>query len=100
MYDKIDPPKPGEWLWENYEEPQSFDQYAGGKNVRLVPNKKERIYIQPIKSDNTYLSKRLMDDMKKFMKAFFYGCKIVKLDDQKEESLKENQHIEYDAETN
>ena len=81
MYNPIDPPKKGEWLWENLEEPQSFDQYAGGKNVRLVPNKKEIIYVQPIKCQNTYLSKRLINDMTKFIKAFFYGCKVVKLED-------------------
>ena len=100
MFNPLEPPKPGEWLWENLEEPQSFDQYTGGKNVRLVQNKREIIFIQPIISDNTYLSKRLIGDIKKFVKAFFYGCKIVQLDSQKESVMRENPHIEHDADTN
>ena len=51
MWTPLNNPQPGDWLYENKEDSQCYGSFTGEKNVKLIPKKKETIYIQPIKKD-------------------------------------------------
>jgi len=50
MWTLIGKPKPGDWLYEQIENGQTYDEYVGGKNTQLIQKEKDTIYILPIKS--------------------------------------------------
>jgi len=53
-----------------------------------------------MKSNDSPISNKFIDDIVLFLKAFFYGCKISLLKGIEEEDLKNSAKIKYKYETN
>lgn len=66
----ISPPEPGEWLAENGEAGQTYDEYLTRKNV--VTKQRNVIYIQPLEES---IDEEFLNTMKAFVKAFYKGMK-------------------------
>ena len=69
-------PQPGEWLAEQFESGQSFDEFRVSKNAIVEKDKCDTICILPL---DKKMSKSFLSNISKMCKAFFHGCKIKML---------------------
>jgi hypothetical protein len=70
------PPVPGEWLAEQFEHGQGFEEFKCNKNAIVEPGKADTICILPL--DKT-MNKTFLSNISKMCKAFFHGCLIKML---------------------
>jgi len=88
-------PKAGDWLWEQNEQGQCYPQFTGNKNA-VLSSGKNVIYIVPIKrKENSVINKKLLQDYKKMIKAFYYGVKVQILKNVYVEDLVTNEKLEW-----
>ena len=70
------PPVPGEWLAEQFEHGQGFEEFKGNKNAIVEPGKSDTICILPLDKS---MSKKFHSNINTMCKAFFHGCVIKTL---------------------
>jgi len=67
--EKMEPPRPGDWLWVHSEPGQSFTEYRSS-HQSLLNSRRRIIYIQPLGSF-TEGQKKIMERTADFMERFF-----------------------------
>lgn len=68
--------KEGMWLFEQPESGQDFDKFCADRRCVIGQNG-DQISIIPMRFDNnTQITKRLLEDISKFVKAFYFGSKV------------------------
>ena len=65
LYQRLGPPKPGEWLAEHKEAGQTYRQYVAGRPIRPDRNRRT-IYVQPLGEFST-AQRRIVDRTAKFL---------------------------------
>lgn len=70
---QIRAPKSGDWLYPYGHKGQTFDMHKGKK---ITPDRCT-LYIQPlVYKDQSLISDKLLDNMKRWLEAFYYPCKV------------------------
>lgn len=81
---QIRKPQPGDWLYPNGHNGQSYDKFRG----KLIDSTKNVLYIQPlIYSKNTMITAELLEQMRVWLLAFYSPCQVKILPNIYEELL-------------
>jgi archaemetzincin len=74
-FEKMPPPKPGEWLYEFKEKGQTFEQYVS-KNPNRPSSECFRIYLQPIGQFNPQ-QQDILNKVREFASIFFQTDVVI-----------------------
>ena len=71
MFEPMDQPIDGDWLWDHEEEGQTFDAYKGQMHNQ-VDEKRNVIYIKPLEN----IDKKFLGELQNYCECFFHPMKI------------------------